>query len=519
MTGYYSFRNSGIQMTAVAPQEIALGIVGAGTMGRGIAQVAASGGIQVFLTDAKPGAVSDAHDFVSKMLHRAAEKGNIPKSDAVAAIGRIHPVASIEYLSKCQIIIEAVAEELHVKQALFAKLEAIVPDHCILASNTSALSITSIAANCKHPERVAGMHFFNPVPLMKLVEVIDGLRTDQSVCESLVLLARQMGREPVRCKDFAGFLAGNIGRGFTLEAARIAEEGVATFAEIDNVMRQALGFPMGPFQLIDNNGIDVVHRAMEGVYEQFYQEPYFRPSSLLRQRVAAGLTGRKSDQGFYRYQDGKIVDGALATPVDNHVPQPVWVSSEEPALRAAVISVLKACGATMDEGAKPGANALCIMTPVGKDAATACSEQGLDARRTIAIDALFGLEKHRTCMATPATRREVTDAALALLSHDGVPVTLIRDSPGFIAQRIIAMIVNIGCWIAQSGFASPEDIDMAARLGLGYPKGPFEFGEHVGAQRILSILKTIQTGTGDPRYRPSPWLSRRAALSLPLPLP
>jgi len=485
-------------------------------MGRGIAQVAASGGIQVFLTDAKPGAVSDAHDFVSKMLHRAAEKGNISKQDAEAAISRIHQVTSIEDLSKCQIIIEAVAEELHVKQALFAKLETFVPDHCILASNTSALSITSIAANCKRPERVAGMHFFNPVPLMKLVEVIDGLRTDQSVCESLVLLARQMGREPVRCKDFAGFLAGNIGRGFTLEAARIAEEGVASFAEIDNVMRKTLGFPMGPFQLIDNNGIDVVHRAMEGVYEQFYQEPYFRPSPLLRQRVAAGLTGRKSGQGFYLYQDGKIVDGTPATPVGGNVPQSVWVSPEEPALRAAVTVVLKACGATMDEAAKPGTSALCIVTPVGKDATTSCSEQGLDARRTIAVDALCGLEKHRTCMATPATSREVTDAALALLSRDGVPVTFIRDSPGFIAQRIIAMIVNIGCWIAQSGFASPKDIDMAALLGLGYPKGPFGFGDHVGNQRIHSILKNMQTRTGDPRYRPSPWLTRRAELSLPL---
>lgn len=506
-------------MTTAAPQEIALGIVGAGTMGRGIAQVAASGGIQVFLTDAKPGAVRDAHDFVSKMLHRAAEKGNISKPDATAAISRIHQVASIEDLSKCQIIIEAVAEELHVKRELFARLEAIVPENCILASNTSALSITSIAANCKRPERVAGMHFFNPVPLMKLVEVIDGLRTDRSVCESLVLLARRMGREPVRCKDFAGFLAGNIGRGYTLEAARIAEEGVATFAEIDKVMRQALGFPMGPFQLIDNNGIDIVHRAMEGVYEQFYQEPYFRPSPLLGQRVAAGLTGRKSGQGFYRYQDGRIVDDTPATPVGGNVPQSVWVSPEEPALRAAVIGVLNACGATIDESEKPGANALCIVTPVGKDTATSCSEQGLDARRTIAIDALFGLKKHRTCMATPATSREMTDAALTLLSRDGIPVTLIQDSPGFIAQRIIAMIVNIGCWIAQSGFASPEDIDMAARLGLGYPKGPFGFGDHVGSQRILSILKTIQTGTGDPRYRPSAWLSRRAVLSLPLPLP
>ncbi|MCW5575504.1 MAG: 3-hydroxyacyl-CoA dehydrogenase [Burkholderiales bacterium] len=505
-------------MTIAAPLQIAVGIVGAGTMGRGIAQVAATGGIQVFLTDAKPGAVSDAHDFVSKMLHRAVEKGNISKPDAAAAISRIHQVASIEDLAKCQIIIEAVAEELHVKQALFAKLETIVPDNCILVSNTSALSITSIAANCKRPERVAGMHFFNPVPLMKLVEVIDGLRTDPSTCESLVLLAKQMGREPVRCKDFAGFLAGNIGRGFTLEAARIAEEGVATFAEIDNIMRQALGFPMGPFQLIDNNGIDVVHRAMEGVYEQFYQEPYFRPSPLLRQRVAAGLTGRKSGQGFYRYQDGRIVGGTPATPAGGNVPQSIWISSEEPTLRTAVIGVLKDCGATIDEGEKPGASALCIVTPVGKDTATVCSEQGLDARRTIAVDALFGLEKHRTCMATPATSREVIDAALTLLSRDGVPVTLVRDSPGFIAQRIVAMIVNIGCWIAQSGFASPEDIDMAARLGLGYPKGPFEFGEQVGAQRMLSILKTIQTGTGDPRYRPSPWLSRRAALSLPLPL-
>ena len=499
-------------MIDASRKDLVLGVVGAGTMGRGIAQVAAAGGIQVLLTDARPEAIADARQFIGKMLDRAAEKGTMSSAQAKEATGRVRAVENLQEFAACHFVIEAVAEDLQVKQELFTRLETIVSDDCILASNTSAIPITSIAAKCRRPQRIAGTHFFNPVPLMKLVEIIDGALTDPAAGDALTVLGRRMTREPVRCTDFPGFLAGNIGRGFTLEAAHIVEEGVATFADVDSVMRDVLGFPMGPFQLIDNNGADIVHRAMESVYEGFYQEPYFRPSAMLRQRVTAGLLGRKSGRGFFEYQNGKPVSTQSESPVPANRPKSVWVSPAERTCAGRLTELLQSLGANLESGAQPSAGALCMVTPIGDDATTTAVKQKLDARRTIAVDALFGLDKRRTCMATPVSSRETILEAVGLLSSDGVPTTLIQDSPGFIAQRIVAMIVNIGCWIAQSGFASPEDIDKAARFGLGYPKGSFAFADAIGVQQILSVLSAAQARTGDPRYRPSPWLSRRAEL-------
>lgn len=499
-------------MIDASRKDLVLGVVGAGTMGRGIAQVAAAGGIQVLLTDARPESIEDARQFIAKMLNRSVEKGTMPASHANEAIGRVRAAEDLREFSACHVVIEAVAEDLKIKQDVFCELETIVNDECILASNTSAIPITSIAAKCRRPQRIAGTHFFNPVPLMKLVEIIDGALTERAVGDALTVLGKRMGREPVRCTDFPGFLAGNIGRGLTLEAAHIVEEGIATFADVDSVMRDVVGFPMGPFQLIDNNGADIVHRAMESVYEGFYQEPYFRPSSMIRQRVVAGLLGRKSGRGFFTYQDGKPVDQKSGNAIPPNRPSSVWVSPAEPTGAAHLIKVLQSLGATIETNARPSTTALCMVTPIGEDATTTAIKQSLDARRTVAIDTLFSLGKRRTCMVTPLTSEQTTLEAHGLLSSDGVPTTVIKDSPGFIAQRIVAMIANIGCWIAQSGFATPEDIDKAARFGLGYPKGSFAFADDIGMQKILAILNAAQLRTGDPRYRPSVWLSRRAEL-------
>lgn len=501
-------------MIDASRKDLVLGVVGAGTMGRGIAQVAATGGIQVLLTDARPESVDDARQFIRKMLERAVEKGTMAAADANEAVNRIRPVKGMQELSNCHVVIEAVAEDLAIKQDVFCKLENVVSENCILASNTSAIPITSIAAKCKRPQRVAGTHFFNPVPLMKLVEVIDGALTEPSVGDALTVLGRRLGREPVRCTDFPGFLAGNIGRGLTLEAAHIVEEGVATFEEVDCIMRDVVGFPMGPFQLIDNNGADIVHRAMESVYDGFYQEPYFRPSAMIRQRVVAGLLGKKSGRGFFTYKDGKALAEKSSRSVPAERPDSVWVSPVEQTEASRLSTLLQSLGARIESGPRPSATALCLVTPLGEDATTASCKQNLDATRTVGVDTLFGMGKRRTCMPTPATSQKSILEAVGLLSHDGVPVTVIKDSPGFVTQRIIAMIVNIGTWIAQSGFATPEDIDKAARYGLGYPKGSFAFANDIGSQRILSILNAIQRRTGDPRYRPNVWLSRRAELNL-----
>lgn len=497
---------------------LVLGVVGAGAMGRGIAQVAASGGMRVLLTDSRPEAISDARQQIEKMLLRAAEKGAMDVADARAAIARIEPLSDLNGLAGCHLVIEAIAEDLGIKQALFAQLEEIVSDDCILASNTSSLSITTIASKCRLPQRVAGFHFFNPVPLMKLVEVIDGLRTLSSVGDALMDVGRQMGREPVRVKDAPGFLVNQVGRAYTLEAVHLVAEGISTFAEVDAVMRDAAGFRMGPFELLDLVGLDVNHPATMMIYRQFYDEPRYRPSVLMQSRVDAGLLGRKTKAGFYDYKETK--DAAAAPPfAPSKAPSfPVWVSRAEPEAAAKLLALLKQFGTEIESGDKPSGKALCLVTPLGEDATHCAVEQGLDAERVVAVDTLFDLQKHRTVMSTPVTASAYLDAARTLLAQDGVAVTATRDSPGFITQRIVAMIVNIGASIAQMRTASAADINKAVKLGLGYPHGPLAFGDVLGAATILKILTNMQRRYGDPRYRPNVWLARRAELGVSLAL-
>ncbi len=496
--------------------DLTVGVIGTGAMGRGIVQVAAAGGMQVLMTDARPGAAEEARDFVDKMLARAAEKGTITRDEAVAAVNRIRIVGSPSDMKPCHAVIEVIVENLEAKQKLFAELENVVAPDCILATNTSSLSVTTIASKLRTPQRFAGFHFFNPVPLMKLVEVIDGLQTDAWVGDALMTIGRRMTREPVRLKDAPGFLVNQVGRGFTLEASHLAYEGIAGFVDVDRVMRDVGGFRMGPFELMELTGLDVTQPASELIYNQFFQEPRYRPNLIMRSRYEAGLLGRKSKRGFYSYdaEMKPVVAPEPAAPAAHA--GSVWVSPAEPDGHAALTALLGRLGAQLETGARPGTRSLILVTPVGEDATTCAVEQGLDPRRTVAVDTLFPMVKRRTIMGTPLTDPAMLGGAHGLLASDGVPVTVCRDSPGFIAQRIVAMIVNIGCSIAQSRTATPADIDKAVTLGLNYPNGPFKFGDVVGPGRIYKVLSNMSRIYGDPRYRPNIWLTRRARLGVSL---
>jgi 3-hydroxybutyryl-CoA dehydrogenase len=276
------------------------------------------------------------------------------------------------------------------------------------------------------------------------------------------------------------------------------------------------GFKLGPFELMDLTGLDVSHPAMESIYRQFYEEPRFRPSMIAAQRCTAGLVGRKAGEGWYRHQDGKqLTPPEPATPAPGVLP-PVWVAPGAQSHAAA--DLLATLGARVETGSQPGNEALIVLTPLGLDATTACADW--PAERTVALDTLFAFQsgacQRRTVMSTPATRTEYREAAHAILGADGVRVSMIRDSAGFIAPRIVAMIVAIACEIAQQRIASPADIDAAVRLGLGYPVGPLEMGNLLGPARVARLLEEIFSVTGDPRYRPSLWLRRRARLGLSL---
>ena len=495
-----------------------VGIVGTGAMGRGIAQIAAQAGLEVRLYDANAQAVDAACAALAEVWEKLAAKGKMDAGQAAAARARLKPCSTLQELAGCELVVEAIVERLDAKRELFAALEDIVGDRCILATNTSSLSVTAIAAACRQPQRVAGFHFFNPVPLMKVVEVIDGLRTSPATGDALMALARRMGHEPVRAKDMPGFIVNHAGRGMNTEGLRIAQEAVASFDQVDAIMREQAGFRMGPFELLDLTALDVSHPVMESIYRQFYDEARFRPSPITAGRLSGGLLGRKAGEGFYRYEDGRKV----VAPEPPAPPAPgglsVWVSPAHEQGQAMAVALCRRLGATLQTGSDPGHDSLIVVTPYGEDASTAASEQGLDPRRTVAIDMLHGVDqpRRRTLMVTPATEARWRDAAHGLFASDGVPVSVIRDSPGFVAQRMVACIVNIACDIAQQRIATPADIDKAVTLGLGYPRGPLAMGDALGAAAILEILRNMQRVTGDMRYRPSLWLQRRVQLGLSL---
>jgi 3-hydroxybutyryl-CoA dehydrogenase len=501
-------------------RDVTVGVVGTGSMGRGIVQVAAQGGMRVLAYDEKPGAAEAAKGYIGKVLDGLVEKGRLPEADARSAIHRISIAGSLEEVAKANIIIEAIVERLDVKQAVFARLDELAGPDTIIASNTSSLPITAIAARCRRPERVGGMHFFNPVPLMRLVEIIPGLKTATWVTEAMAAIGRRMTREPVVCTDSPAFLVNHVGRAFVPEAQRILTESIATAAEIDRILTGAPGFKMGPFTLADLVGIDVQHGVMESIYQQFYGEPAFTPFPVSAQRVAGGLYGQKTGAGWYAYKDGKRIEPPVPPPPAAR-PKSVWVrpSEHHPELQAPLIDLFKQAGATVESGSKPSGEALIVLTPIGWDLTTAIVDLKLDAARTVAVDVLFGMKGPRTLMVTPATDPAVRDAAHGLLAADGQGVAVINDSPGFVAQRMVAQIVNIGCGVAQRAIATPADIDKGTKLGLGYPFGPLEWGDRLGGGRVLFILERLQAFYGEPRYRPSPWLKRRVALGLPLSAP
>jgi 3-hydroxybutyryl-CoA dehydrogenase len=349
--------------------------------------------------------------------------------------------------------------------------------------------------------------------------VIDGLRSDPATGDVLMALARDMGHKPVRARDMPGFIVNHAGRGMNIEGLKTAQESVASFAQIDDIMREQAGFRMGPFELMDLTGLDVSHPVMESIYRQFYDEPRFRPSPITSVRSAGKLLGRKSGAGFYQYSEGKA-QRPEATPV----PPPrdglkVWLAPYHSVGHRRAAALLKELGAQVVASEQPPADALIVVTPFGEDAASIVGAHGLDGERTVALDVFFGLEqgRRRVLMCCVATQPAWRDAAHALFAADGTPVTIIQDSAGFVAQRVVAAIVNVACDIAQQRIATPEDIDLAVSLGLGYPHGgPLSIGDRLGPAHLLEALRNMQRVTGDMRYRPSLWLQRRVQLGLSL---
>ena len=494
--------------------DLVAAVFGAGTMGRGIAQVCAQAGIATFLFDSRDGATKEAIAAVDKGLDGLVSKGRMTAETRRSVFDRLRPIGSLDEAKGADIVIEAIVENTEAKRELFRELEKRLAPDAVLATNTSSLSVTEIAAGCARPERVGGLHFFNPPPLMRLVEVIGGLRSDPALVEALVSFVKRLGKHPVVAADTPGFVVNHAGRAYGPEALRIVSQGIASPREVDLLMKEAAGFRMGPFELLDLVGGDVAHAVMVSIFEQYFAEPMYQPSAQMAVRVASGLFGRKSKQGFYNYDGPPIASPPTISVLAQALPTSAWIAHEDGGSELA--GWLEGAGAKVQLGGQPDTGALCFITPLGEDASNAAVRMGLDPARTVAVDMFGRFEGRRTLMKTPLTKAEIIGAAVAVLSAGGVPVTVINDSPGFVVQRLLAMIVNIGARIAELRIAAPGDIDTAVELGLNYPKGPLALGDALGAARVLAVLDGMHAITLDPKYRATTWLRRRARLGVSL---
>jgi 3-hydroxybutyryl-CoA dehydrogenase len=482
-------------------------VIGTGVMGRGIVQLAATGGVVVELADVRADAVAAAIEHVAAMVDKLVSKGKLTEEDGRAAKERLVPVdGPLAPADGVDLVIEAVREDLETKRTLFAGLEEVCGPDTVFATNTSSLSVTEIAAGLADPARMIGLHFFNPVPLMRLVEVVPGVRTADWLPAEARALVRRWGHEPVLAKDAPGFLVNHAGRGLGTEALQVLAEALAEPAEVDRIARDVLGLKLGPFELLDLTGLDVSHAVLESIWSGFHSEPRLRPSWLTRPRVAAGLFGRKSGEGFYRYPDGKqeVPPEPTAPPAPSI---PVYAEDER------LGRILSAAGVDVVPDAYP--DSVLLVTLRGQSAVDTARQLELPAARVCGVDAL-GYEQRYTLSVHAGLDPEFGRAAWGALAATGTPVTVVRDGAAPIAQRLLASIINTACYLADQELAAPADIDTAVRLGLGYPRGPLAWGDLVGPEKVLRILHGLLRETGDPRYRPSRWLVERVELGLPL---
>lgn len=486
-----------------------VGVIGAGIMGAGIAQVLVASGFEVILFDAKAEALQKAAADIGARLDRLTAKGQMDAAAASAARARLKTVTDLSGLAPAGLVIEAIVENLEIKQALFRQLEDVVSADAVLASNTSSLSIAAIGRTCRHRERVCGMHFFNPVPLMKLVEVIVGPATSPAVMKLAQDLVQRMGKVAVVAKDGPGFLVNLGGRAFYTEALHIEAEGVAPPEQIDRIMTASCGFRMGPFELMDLTGIDVNFPVTCFIHQGHQYDPRLKSAPRHERMFEAGLYGRKAGRGFYDYspEAAKTAAAGEGAREARSVPFRAAVPEAHPGFD------LLAARHGLEIVDDPSAPIL--VSPYGEDASTVAARLGLPPERVVAVDFTGAARGVLTVMAPPVASSALQPVA-GWLESAGYRVEIVKDSPGFVAQRIVAMIVNLGCEMAQTGVGTPADIETAMKLGLNYPFGPLEMGERIGAGRVLEILGNLQAITGSDRYRPSLWLRRRALLGLPL---
>ncbi|MBT2772261.1 3-hydroxyacyl-CoA dehydrogenase PaaC [Halomonas sp. ISL-60] len=506
------------------PSTATIGVIGAGAMGAGIAQVAAQAGHSVILYDNQPGTAKAGIDNIRRQLEKRVAKGKMPQGDVDTIIARLQPADAIDALADSRLIIEAIVENLEIKRQVFAQLEALCPPGTLLASNTSSLSITSIAANLEYPERMAGLHFFNPAPVMKLVEVVSGLATTSEVAETLFDTASAWGKVAVHASSTPGFIVNRVARPFYAEGLRLLQEVASDAATLDALMRQAGGFRMGPFELMDLIGHDVNYAVTRSVFDAYYGDTRFKPSLVQQALVEAGRLGRKSGQGFFDYPP----EGERANTV---TAQPKFAAPANAELPALVVQGANSTIAPLLERAQEAGldvvyreslhqdgtsrlylGDLVLALSDGRCAAERAVNEGLEALVLFDLCLDYRSASAIGLAASHTASPEARQLATAFFQRLGMDVAWLTDTPGLVVLRTVAMLANEAADAVLQGVCSAQDGDLAMQAGVNYPRGLLAWADSLGLPFVHRTLTHLQQSYGEERYRSS-FLLRRKALS------
>jgi 3-hydroxybutyryl-CoA dehydrogenase len=521
-----------------------IGVLGAGTMGSGIAQLAARSGARALLHDPVAEALERGLERARDGLRKEAAKGRLSEEQAHSASERLQAVDSLEALAPCDLVIEAAPERIELKHDLYKRLSEIVGDECVLASNTSSLLVTAIAPAASNPERVVGMHFFNPAPIMRLLEVVAGEQSSERALAVATATGEAMGKTVIRAHDGPGFLVNRCNRPFGLESLRLLQERIADVETIDRIARMEGGFRMGPFELMDLVGVDVGFEISKSFFEQSFGEPRWRPSQISARYTAAGLHGRKTGRGYYSYNGEK---GA-------HRPEdPEPLQAERPAGGEGVVVIAGSSvlagelrGAAHEAGYEvrsphdptggvlPALIVECDRLPMPRSDASAAealrpepfeqpspqggahlilcrvgslgaldpegSAVGFHVLGPLAQAGLVELTRNEGSSPLAAARAERFFAAL------GKHAEWVGDAPGLVLGRILCQVINECAFAFGEGVGDAGDIDTGMMLGLSYPRGPLEWADELGLDQVLSVLESLCEEYREERYRPAPVL-------------
>ena len=507
-----------------------VGVVGAGTMGSGIAQLGVLAGMDVYLNDPVPEALAKGAGLLRANLAKGAERGRWSADDARAAAGRLREAGSLDELSSCGMVIEAAPERLDVKRELFAHLSDICPDDAILATNTSSIPVTQIAGGAARPENVVGLHFFNPAPLMKLVEVIRAVQTGERAVATATAVGEAMGKRVILAADGPGFLVNRCGRPFYSEALRVVQERIATPEQVDRICRLAGGFRMGPFELMDLVGIDVGFEVAKSFMELSFGEPRWKPNPLQARMAASGRHGRKTGRGWYDYSrdpyrdpdpeplepgggDGRVVaiwgESDLTDELRGRAAAAGFEVLEHPEDGSPVLVV----DASRNADAEPDRELGEFDAPLVSD----CFDDSL-TRHYEAYGCGFSLLPPAAGpQLVELTRMPATPDDAAALAEDffrccGYHHEWVGDGPGLVLGRILCQLVNEAAFAIGEGVGSAADVDDGLKLGLNHPHGPAEWGAMIGLRQVSCSLERLWEYYREERYRAAPHLHRAAIL-------